>query len=74
MEIKNAYLAYNSIVCEEDLRKARLTLCEYETIGYVLSDLMSGIASETITQRVAEWFRHYKFKVQPKGIGWAISL
>lgn len=71
-----AYHKFYDIKDEKDLQKAKLTLADYDVVFNILKDL-SGIdenTSETISQSVADWFQRMKFTVQPKGIGWEISI
>ena len=70
-KIRKAALAYAEMVHSGKL--GSLTPTELNRIFFILNDLNSGSASETISQAVADWFKHYGLTVKQKGVGWQIS-
>lgn len=71
-----AYHALKEIDNDKALRKAKLTLVDYQIVYDIMSTL-SGITdctTETINKAVADWFIKYGFNVEEKGIGWEVSI
>lgn len=77
---KKCIEAFKYIETAHDLNRAKITLAEYGEIhGHVLQlvQAMNQCAAyygETISQGVADWFMKRGAKVEPSGIGWAISF
>lgn len=73
MEIKKAYNAIRSIDNINDLKRNKLTLAEYNDLCSAFNDLVERQEAETISERVAKWYKKQGFDVTEKGIGYKIS-
>ena len=73
-----AYDKYRIIENDADLRKEKLTLCDYAIVGECLRTLseIKGNAYLTICTSVANWFKRNGFSVSLDGnkINYVISL
>ena len=72
----NAVHRFRKIETEQDLRREKLSLCDYHQVFDILSALsdIDDTASETISQSVADWFIKMGFIVRNKGIGWEVTI
>lgn len=64
----------DSIETAQDLKKAHLTLAEYEAVREVLSELYDNGKSDTFMSGVAEFFRKNGAKVTEKTIDYVITV
>ena len=77
---KKCIEAFKYIETAHDLNRAKITLAEYREIyTHILQfvQAMNQCAAyygETISQGVCDWFMKHGAKVEPRGIGWAISF
>jgi hypothetical protein len=70
--LSKAIADFKSIDTAADLKKHKLTLCAYDTLGMALSELSKTGITETINDTVKEWFTKRGFTSKEKGIGWQI--
>lgn len=71
-----AYDALMAIDDDKALKKAKLTLAEYDTVYCIMKELsrIDDKVTGTVSQAVADWFTKYGFTVKVKGIGWEVSI
>ncbi len=60
-------------VARSDFIKNKLTMAEFNDIGFRLQDLSKDNYAETISFKVKEWFENHNANVKSKGIGWEIT-
>lgn len=67
------------------IEKINYTIVYGETFGLPLATLNeisihcqkfnNGVlCEETINKDVMEWFKHFNFTIEPKGVGWKITM
>ena len=70
--------SYSDLVAIDDdkaLRKADLTLTDYEECKRLMPNLgKPGDKAETIYEKAAGFFKRHGYIVEPKGIGYSISI
>ena len=78
--IKKCIEAFNRIETAQDLKRGKITQAEHFEIGCTISEAVQAYneqrsyKGETINQGVSNWFMRHGAKVEPRGIGWHISL
>ena len=70
--LSKAIEEFKSIDTAADLKKNKLTLCAYDTLGMSLGELSKTGMTETINDTVKDWFTKRGFTSKEKGIGWQI--
>lgn len=77
---KKCIEAFNRIETAQDLKREKITQAEHFEIGCTISEAVQAYneqrsyKGETISQGVSNWFMKHGAKVEPRGIGWAISF
>lgn len=56
------------------LKQHKMSLCEFHMIYAACKEMFTGREAETISQKVANWFKKNGFVVSEHGIGWRIVL
>lgn len=64
---------YNNMTTYVDLKRNKLTKADYDMLGDVLTDMISGQIVTTIYKSVAEWCKRNGAKVTEVPCGWAIK-
>lgn len=72
--INKAYITLRNIENDADLKKAKLTLLDYNAAIEVLKELTTpGTSTKTFIKPVAEFFKTCGFIVDLKGVNYIIS-
>lgn len=72
MSIEKAIKAFKAIETEKDLKRAKLTLAEFNEIYEDLREYIKSGQTRTICKAVAEWFTKQGFMVEVEDVGWKV--
>lgn len=73
-KLKKVINDYKEIETAKDLQKRKLTLADYETLFYVLQDLVRNKKSLFISKSICDYLQRLGLAVKPKGINFEASV
>lgn len=76
-QMKKLSAIYHDYMCIEndvDLKKRKLSLCDYHAFPVIFTEIQSNGSTETFISNIANYFKKYGFTVAEKSANYCISI
>lgn len=73
-KIASIFSDFKSIEDGNDLKKRKLSLCDYRACEQVLDEIRCNGKSETFIKNISDYFKKFGFEVNLQGVNYVISV